>query len=287
MTQKSLDTLPNDIYELFNPNKGHEPCEDNLEEFAQKVKEILRTRLALREDVGSPLRFSSLGRPDRQIYFMAHPDGKEEELTPKTFFKFLYGDIIELMILFLAKEAGHKVEMEQAEVEIDGVLGHIDAIIDGVVVDVKSASPFSYQKFRKGEVLENDPFGYVGQLSGYADVLTPGKSAAWIAFDKVGGDICVAPLSASVIRGYETAKRLEHLKEVIKSDEVPALCHDPVEDGKSGNMKLGTACSYCKFKKRCHPNLRTFLYSNGPRFLTNVAKTPDVPEVKEAIPDEV
>lgn len=276
----SLNTLVEDIYDLFNPNKTHEPNEDNLEEFAQNIKEILRTRLRERENVRDPLRFSSMGRPDRQVWYQAHPNGEEEELTSKTFFKFLYGDVIEQLVLFLAKESGHKVEQCQEEIEVDGVKGHIDAIIDGVVVDVKSASPYSYKKFKNGEVLENDPFGYVGQLSGYADVLTPGKSAAWIAFDKVHGDICIAPLSASIIAGNKAAPRIEHLKEIIQQKEVPERCHQPVEDGKSGNEKLNTSCSYCAHKKRCHPGLRTFLYSTGPRFLTKVVKTPDVPEVK-------
>jgi hypothetical protein len=43
-------------------------------------------------------------------------------------------------------------------------------------------------------------------------------------------------------------------------------------------MKLGTGCSYCAFKKHCWPGLRGFAYSGGPRYLTNVVKTPDVPE---------
>ncbi len=279
MTSKTLDTLVTDIYDLFDPNKGHEPNEDNLNEVANNIKEILRIRLAQREDVRDPLRFSSLGRPDRQLWYDAHPDGKEEELNAKTFFKFLYGDVIEQLILFLAKESGHVVERSQEEIEVDGIKGHIDAIIDGVVVDVKSASPFGYKKFEKQTVTEDDPFGYVAQLSGYADVLTPGEAAAWLAFDKVSGDICVSPLSSSIIADFKPAPRIDHLKEVIARETPPERCYDTVPDGKSGNEKLQTACSYCKHKKRCHPGLRTFLYSTGPRFLTKVVKQPDVPEL--------
>lgn len=269
-----------DIYGLFDPKIMHTPNEDNLHEFAENLKETLRNRLASREDVSNPLRFSALGKPDRQLWFDAHPDGSEEELTPKTFFKFLYGDVIEGLVLFLAKEAGHEVTHPQAEVDVLGVKGHIDAIIDGVVVDVKSASPYGYQKFQKQTVTEDDPFGYVAQLSGYADVLTPDKPAAWVAFDKVSGDICVSPLSSTVIADNKPAPRIEHLKKVVASDEIPALCYEPIPDGKSGNMRLPTPCSYCKHKFRCHAGLRTFLYSTGPKYLTNVSKLPEVPEVK-------
>ena len=60
----------------------------------------------------------------------------------------MYGDIIETLVLWLARQAGHEVKWEQKEVSIDGVTGHIDAVIDGVLADLKSCSPFSYKKFR-------------------------------------------------------------------------------------------------------------------------------------------
>ena len=271
---RELSTLVEDIYSLFDPEVTHEPNEENLEHFATTLKEILRVRLAQREDVRSPLRFSSLGRKDRQLWYDAHPDGNEEELTPKTFFKFLYGDVIEALVLFLAKEAGHDVSSEQAEVEVDGVKGHIDAIIDGVVVDVKSASPFGYRKFETNSVQEDDPFGYVAQLAGYANVLTPGEEAAWVAFDKVSGDICVSRLSSGVIRDHDPGERITELKKIIDDPNPPDRCYSPVPDGKSGNMALATGCSYCKHKARCYPNLRTFLTGSGPKFLTTVAVAP-------------
>lgn len=282
-TSKQLDTLVDDIYALFDPEVMHEPSEENLEEVAHNIKEILRVRLAQREDVRSPLRFSALGRQDRQIWFDAHPDGQEEELSAKTYYKFLYGDIIEQLVLFLAKEAGHSVERCQEEVEVDGILGHIDAVIDGVVVDVKSASPFGYKKFKDGSVIQDDPFGYVEQLSGYANVLTPGEEAAWVAMDKVSGDICVSRLSSSIIKDNEPAPRIAALRKVIESEEPPERCYEPVPDGSSGNRKLSTPCSYCRHKFRCYDNLRVFSYSTGPRFLTTVAKEPNVLEITDKV----
>jgi CRISPR/Cas system-associated exonuclease Cas4 (RecB family) len=278
MKVKTLDTLVEDIFELFNPEVAHEPSEENLEYAAQTFKDLLRLRLAKRENLRDPLRFSSLGKKDRQIWYMAK-GYKPEDMSAKTYFKFLYGDVIETLVLFLAKEAGHSVEELQSEVSVDGVKGHIDAIIDGTVVDVKSASPFGYKKFEKNEIVGNDPFGYVEQLAGYANVLTPGQEAAWIAFDKVSGDICVSKLSSSIVADYKPEDRIAHLKEVIESEAPPERCYEPVEDGKSGNMKLDTGCSYCGFKHACWPELRMFAYSTGPRYLTTVAKTPDVPEI--------
>lgn len=276
---KTLNTLPEDIYSLFDPTQHHEVSEDNLEWAAQQFKELLRVRLSEREPLQDPLRFSSMGRPDRQIWYMAQKETQPEPIQAKTYFKFLYGDVIELLILFLAREAGHTVERTQEELEVDGVKGHIDAIIDGVVVDVKSASPYGFQKFKKNSVADDDPFGYVQQLAGYSSVLNPGEAAAWVAFDKVDGEICVSNLSASIINDFNPVERIAHLKGVIASETPPERCYPDEEDGKSGNRKLGTACSYCAFKKECWPGLRTFLYSGRPRFLTVVVREPDVPEL--------
>ena len=280
MTSKTLDTLVDDVNALFDPDVDHQPSEELLDEFCSNLKQLLRTRLghAPRRS-GGGIRFSSLGKPDRQVYFDHHPSPDEEPLLPKTYLKFLYGDVIEQLYLYLAKEAGHSVTHEQAEVEIDGVLGHIDAIIDGTVVDLKSASSYGYKKFEEGTVEQDDPFGYVEQLSGYASVLTPGKEAAWWAVDKSSGDHCIATLKPTVIKHHEPAPRIEHLKKVVESDTPPPLCHEPVPDGKSGNMKLPTPCSYCKHKFRCHPDARLFIYSSGPRYLTTVVREPDVPEI--------
>lgn len=277
-----LKNLPDDIYKLFDPNEHHEINEENLEEFCTNLKELIRARFSQREEPASPLRFSSLGKPDRQMWYEAHPEpGTKEEMLPKTYFKFLYGDVIEQLILFLTKEAGHSVEFEQGEVEVSGVLGHIDAIIDGTVVDVKSASPFGYKKFATDSVPQEDPFGYVAQLAGYANVLTPGKPAAWLAFDKVGGDICVSYLPAPIIRHHKPEDRIDELRKVIENETPPERCYQPEPMGKSGNLRLPTPCSYCSHKYRCHPGLRAFAYSSGPVYLTRVVEEPKVPEITQ------
>lgn len=279
-----LRTLPDDIYALFNPDEDHQCNEDNLDAFANGLKDILRQRLKKYTPPTSPLRFSSLGKPDRQLWYEAHPEpGTKEAMVPKTYIKFLYGDIIEAMLLFLAKEAGHEVTDEQKEIVVDSVAGHIDARIDGTIVDVKSASPFGYKKFEDETVPENDAFGYVEQLSGYSNTLNPGEDAAWLAFDKVSGDICISTLPHKIMKHYQPQDMIDHKRKVVESEEVPPLCAEPVPEGSSGNMRLPTTpCGYCAHKRRCHPGLRTFLYSNGPKFLTTVAKLPNVPELTDA-----
>jgi hypothetical protein len=280
---KTLDTLVEDIYALFDPDQHHELNENNLEEFAQNLKQNLRQRFAEYTAPESPLRFSALGKQNRQVWYEAHPvEGGKEPMLPKTYLKFLYGDILEQLLVLLAKEAGHAVEMQQAEVEVDGVKGHIDCKIDGVLIDVKSASPYGYKKFETNTVPQDDAFGYVAQLSGYANVLTPGQKAAWLAINKVDGDICVSYLPEVVIKHNKPEDRISELKTVINMEQPPERCYEPVPDGKSGNFKLPTPCSYCSHKFRCHSDLRAFAYSSGPRYLTKVVREPEVPEITQA-----
>lgn len=282
----NIETLVDDIYHLFNDEHHHEPNEENLKQLGQNVMDIVRLRLAKRDEGREALRFSSMGKKDRQLWYQHNLPNEGERLNAKTLFKFLYGDMIEQLLLFFAKEAGHTVEREQEELEVDGVKGHIDAVIDGVVVDVKSASPYSYKKFADGTLLENDPFGYIAQLSGYSETLTPGKGAAFLVADKVHGDIGLMKVSGETTQQFKPAERIAHLKEVLVSPDVPPRCYEAVPDGKSGNEKLGVNCSYCAFKNICWQDsnnghgLRKFIYYNGPTWLTKVVNEPRVMEVK-------
>jgi hypothetical protein len=282
---KSIDTIVKDIYGLFNEEEHHEPKPENLEALGRNIMELVKVRLSQRDKDRGALRFSNLGRPDRQLWYQHNRPELAEPMAPKTFFKFLYGDVIEQLLLFLAKEAGHDVQHEQAEIEVDGIKGHIDAIIDGVTTDSKSASPYGFKKFADKSIFENDPFGYIGQISGYANTLTPEVGGAFLVADKVHGDIGLLRIGPDTTKAFPPAPRIEHLKKVLSDPEKPARCYPDVPDGKSGNRKLGTNCSYCAFKKDCWSDanggrgLRTFLYYGGPVFLTNVAFEPRVPEV--------
>jgi len=273
---KTIDTLIKDVYQLFDDDYHIEIKEENLDTFFCELSQVLKTAFSKKEE-SPPLRFSSLGKPDRQIFLDASSTVKQK-LSGQTKLKFLFGHVIEQLLLFLVKEAGHIVEHCQAEVSVDGVKGHLDAVIDGVVVDVKSASPIGFEKFSKGKIFEEDHFGYVAQLAGYADVLTPDEPAAWLAMDKVSGELALTWLPRHVIADNKPADRIRHQKEILDGP-LPPICYSPVADGKSGNEKLATPCSYCGHKGTCFPDARLFLYSNGPRWLTKVARVPDVPEV--------
>lgn len=227
---------------------------------------------------------SNVGKPcERQLWYDINAKSEAQPLPPEAFMKFLYGDLTELLLLYLCEVSGHDVQGTQDTQEIEGIKGHRDAVIDGTVTDVKSASAYSFKKFQEHRLEEDDAFGYVDQLQSYLhagqsdDKVRDKDRAAFLVLDKVLGHICLDIHEKNNV-SYPAIYR--HKKEVVNSPEIPPRGFEPTPDGKSGNQKLGVQCSYCDFKYLCHPDLRTFIYSSGPTFLTQVEREPNVPEAK-------
>lgn len=225
---------------------------------------------------------SNIGKGARQLWYDKR-FGREDNLPPFTIFKFVYGDIIESLLLFLARVSGHSVTARQAKVAVSGIQGSIDADIDGVTVDVKSASNHAFRKFRDGTLSDDDPFGYMEQLAGYCEGRD--TDGAFLAANKETGHIAYLPISREELRRtVDVRERIEYLKTAVESAVEPERCYEDQPEGESGNRALGTNCSYCDHKSRCWADsnnglgLRTFLYSNGPKFLTKVVREPKVRE---------
>lgn len=281
MAEKRLEDIPQEIYNLFTSKDRIEIDEQLFRSFGENLSTILRDRLGTEKQERKSIRMSSIGKPFRQQWMDIHSTGPVEELRGEALIKFSYGHILEEFIITLLKQAGYTVTDEQKEIFLDDVPGHIDCRINGIVCDVKSCSSYSFNKFANGSLLEpgNDPFGYVGQLAGYAEALDS-DGGAFIAVDKTLGKIAVLRLSRQQLRAYGIRSRLEQAKAVVNHDQPPAeMCYPLVPEGKSGNMGLGIGCSYCKHKRACFPSVRTFLYSTGPKFLEIVKKEPNVPEL--------
>ena len=271
---KTIDTLIGDIYNVLDSGIEN-PNEEYVQQFATNLATILKdTVIGYSKERKGTLRMSNVGRPcKRQLWYESKGE-KGEELDPKTKLKFMYGNIVEEVLLYLAKEAGHAVSHEQEEVEISGIVGHMDAVIDDVVIDVKSASSYAFKKFKENKLEDDDSFGYIPQLSGYAKAL--GKSqAAFLAMDKNTGELALTPIKQLA----DIEAIIDHTKSTVNSDVTPERGYPEVADGKSGNRKLHPICGYCAFKKSCYPDMRGFRYSNGIKYLTYVAKPPNVPEI--------
>lgn len=265
---KRIETIVEDIYALFE--KDIEIKKEDAEEFGRQLGAMLVQRLSERKREAT-LRLSNAGTPcRRKLWYSLNTPQLAEPLSAPTRIKFLLGDISELLVLFLAKIAGHKIEREQETVYVAGVPGHIDAVVDDVVVDVKSASPYSFTKFKEGLKRATDSFGYLTQLGSYRTG-TGSKRSGFLVLNKVLGHLHL-DLHEDDNVDYETV--VEDAKATVALPAPPERHYEDVPDGASGNRKLCIECSYCDFKETCWPGLTTIPYANGPRFLTRVVRTP-------------
>ncbi len=279
-----IKTLIRDIYTLMEDKQIPEgvDVDAECEAFGRGMADVLREQLRPYDDSGR-LRLSGIGKPDRKIYNGYH-GVSGEELRGATYLKFMYGHLIEGMLLALTRISGHTVTDEQKEVTVAGVKGHIDGRIDGILMDVKSCSSYGFKKFRDNTLHEDDSFGYIAQLKAYAHA-EGDTTYGWLAMDKQNGTL--AWLQYDETRtdttyyksiSWDVEQRIVDIKKLVGGD-LPPQCYEEVPDGKSGNLKLAIGCSYCKYKSSCFPHLRTYFYANGPRYLTKVVKEPQVLEV--------
>jgi len=281
--KKSIDALVKDIYKLFDEGNTNQPTTNNLNEFAESMKDAVLTSLTEKQSGSRGIRMSSLGKPDRQLWYELYKSELREHMPSHVRIKFLYGHMLEALLLLLAKTAGHSVTDEQRTLDLDGVIGHQDAVIDGVVVDVKSASQFGFRKFRENDLTpETDAFGYLHQIAAYSQA-NKNDEVGFLAIDKQSGALALCrPHKSDIPNARE---RIKHLRKVLKDkNKPPPKCYDEEPDGVSGNMKLSIGCSYCAYKVDCWSDandgqgLRKFIYSKGPRWLTKVVSEPNVSE---------
>lgn len=284
---KNTYNLVSDIYQLMETKEVAEGVDFDacVEKFGENVKELMRNEFGGKKRDGRKLRMSNIGRDDRYLWNVYNDVEKSDDIQGHTYVKFLYGHLIEEMLLFLTKAAGHEVTDEQKKCEVNGITGSMDCKIDGIVTDVKSVSTYGFRKFKDGSLAYDDPFGYIGQIKGYAYAEGATKFG-WLAMDKQNGHLTYlmydsedtqAPVHDLI--SYDIKERIDHVKKLVEQPTPPDVCYEPIDDGKSGNRKLAVGCSYCAYKKECWPSVRAFAYSTGPRYLIEVHNEPKVQEI--------
>lgn len=281
----NLSTVVPDIYqhlEMLSEGKELPLTEEDIDNTLAGIKEALMSwaRPSVRNK-DFTVRMSNVGKPSRQLWFEKRdPEGRGGVDGP-TQIKFLYGHLLEEIVLMLVRMSGHTVSDEQKEVVVDGITGHMDCKINGEVVDIKTASRFAFNKFREGRLSQDDPFGYLGQLAGY-EKAEGTDGGGFLVLNKESGELCMY-IPDDLDKPNIDAK-ISELLPALELDTAPELCYSPIPDGKKGNMKLPKGCSWCKYKYQCHKDanggqgLRTFKYSNGLTYLTEVVVEPKVEE---------
>ena len=250
---------------------------------ASDIANRLRTSLNDSREQKPTLRLSAMGpRCPCALWHSIHRPSEAEALPPWAEVKYSFGHVLEALALVLSRAAGHEVTGEQDEISVDGIRGHRDCVIDGCIVDVKGVSSIGFKKFKDGSLAQTDSFGYLDQLDGYilgsaGDPLVRVKDRGYLlAIDKTLGHMC---LYEHRLREDHIRKRINEYKNVVGLVKPSECTCKSVPDGKSGNLRLDVKASYSPFKFACQPHIRTFIYSDGPHYLTKVVRKPDVMEV--------
>ena len=281
-----LNTLVPDIYSHLEKLSDGTPLpltEEEIDKTLVGMREALVSWSTPRErDTNFTVRMSNVGKPSRQLWYEKRDPQGRGGIDGATQIKFLYGHLLEEVVLMLVRMAGHEVTDEQKEVTVDGIVGHMDCKINGEVVDVKTASRFAFNKFKDGRLAEDDPFGYLGQLAGY-EAAEGTDNGGFLVLNKESGELCMYVPDDMDKPNIKAS--ISELLPALDLDTPPELCYTPIPDGKKGNMKLAKGCNWCKYKHDCYKDsndgqgLRTFKYSNGFTYLTEVVVEPKVEEL--------
>lgn len=275
---KDLDYLVEDIYAFIEREEEIDP--NLIENFASNLQDaVLQWSQPKKQRKG--LRISNIGRPARQLWYESKQEGTVK-FNAITRIKFLYGHLLEELLLLLVKASGHNVTDEQKEVEVDGIKGHMDCKINGEVIDIKTASNFAFKKFSEGTLAQNDTFGYMAQLAGY-EAAEGTSDGGFLAINKESGELAL--FRPGNLSKPNPVNKINNLKQALDLDTPPEKCYTPISEGKKGNQILPPSCVYCSFKNECWSDanngsgLRVFKYANGLKYFTRVASQPKVLEL--------
>jgi hypothetical protein len=139
-----------------------------VQEFGEACKNALLKQFEDERSTKFELRMSNVGRPLCQLQMEAK--GIKGEGQPYNVrMRNTFGDLIEALATFVMKSAGVNIKNEQKKVtykfENESIEGRQDVEIDDKIWDIKSASPYSFdKKFGEAggftEVVRDDSFGY-------------------------------------------------------------------------------------------------------------------------------
>ena len=204
-----------------------------VEEFGESCKAAIRKQFSEKRRENFKPRISSIGRPLCQLQ-MESKGIKGEGQPYNVKIRNTFGDLIESLAIFVMKSAGVEVKDEQKKVsykfEKSQIDGQLDVKIDDKVWDIKSASPYSFEK----------KFGEGG----------------WIVINKSTGEwtVCETPVVDTEYKKKAIDTAVENFK-ALESKVPFKRCFDAVEETfrtkPTGNKVLGTACSFCPYKLPC------------------------------------
>ena len=256
--EMTLDKLSNDEFDGLTIDEAW------IDEAAEEFKAALRKQLTPQER-DFRLRMSNVGKPLCQLQHGAM--GSEKKRKDYNFkIQMLIGDAVECITNVMLKIAGANITGGKNQVELKigktVVKGEDDIEIDHKVYDVKSCSPWAFDnKWDKGYsgLKQSDDFGYVGQLTGYAQAQNK-ELGGWIVVNKSNGRIAVVDAEVSETEKQMNLLKMEHNVDQVTTGAPLDRQFAPIPDtfrGKpTGLKRLTKSCEWCDFIKPCYPKAK-------------------------------
>ena len=255
-----------------------------LNEFLSGCEIAVKRQFTNVKEEAPTIRLSAIGKCLKQQAFTAIGE-QGEEIQPRARFTFFFGDLVEEMIIFLAKLSGVNLHSEQKEVVLDKIKGHVDGIadIDGerYIVECKSMSDLSFKDFRdKGMT---DDWGYISQINAYMEALNINK-AILVGVNKNTGHLHEQVFEkddnvvAMIYSNIQDLKEIQKNPEKINELENISLVEETYRNKKTGNRILSITCSYCKYKNLCWKGLVSAFRNGKPIFYIEPVNFDTVPQ---------
>jgi len=248
---KTINTVVGDVYSMMESKEYTGDLQKIADRVGKEVSDALVESFAERQK-SDGLRMSGIGRCERSQWYSVH-GYKAEDIPGQVHLTFLQGHLLEAVLLGLVELSGHEVTGQQKKHTVEGVNGSQDCYIDGELVDVKTASAWSYDNKFKDDGIKDDAFGYIKQLSGYGKT-EKRDTGYFLAFNKNKSTLkmCKQELEQDI------DKHIIQLKDKMEMDTPPMrLANATTMNKKTGEERLCMNCSFCGHKDTCFNNALT------------------------------
>jgi hypothetical protein len=244
MKMKTIDTVVQDVYTLMEKKNYKGDLKAVADKVGSEISDALVESFKERQKTDG-LRMSGIGRCERAQWY--NIKGYEQlPISGSVYLTFLQGHILEAVLLGLIELSGHTVTGQQGKHTVEGVTGSQDCEIDGELVDVKTASAWSYDNKFTETGIKDDAFGYIKQLSAYGK--TKGRDEAYfLAFNKNNSTLklCKQELETDI------DKHIIQLKDKMELDTPPMRLAKATTLDKDGRERLNMNCAFCGHKENC------------------------------------
>ena len=246
-----------DKIEKFLNQRGSKNIKDALlEEFLSACEDGLLRQFYIEREEKHKLYLSGIGKCLRAQAYNLQGYKKCRPITPRLKTTFFFGDLIEAMVVVLAKSAGVEIYDEQKRVKLVNVSGKIDGKLDvgdrTYIVEIKSMSDASFKNFKRLGYIDNK-FGYVSQANSYA--YADGGCDGWIhlGVNKNTGHMFESIHEKDEELFHKTVYDISRLNDCIHPEEFDRI--EPIEETyykkPTGNYKLDFVCAYCDYNLTC------------------------------------